>query len=67
MIDVKSLRNSLGMTQFDFCETYCINIDTLQNWEQLRCKPDHGSLLLLRLIQDDPIAIANAIHKLKSA
>jgi len=53
-IDVKSLRERLGMTQEAFAGRYCLDVATVHNWEQGRTTPDGPAAALLQLIDRDP-------------
>lgn len=45
--DVKSIRNTLGLSQTQFAKLIGINVATLRNWEQGRRKPDGPARVLL--------------------
>jgi DNA-binding transcriptional regulator YiaG len=53
-IDVKAVRERLQLTQAEFAGLLRIKLDTLQNWEQRRTKPDPAAATLLSMIQRDP-------------
>lgn len=53
-VDVRSIRNELGLSQTDFALRFGLEIDTVKNWEQGRNKPDRAALLLLHVIRTDP-------------
>ena len=53
-VDVKRLRERLGATQEAFAGFYGLDLDTVQNWEQARTRPDGSALVLLHLIDTDP-------------
>lgn len=49
-MNIKKIREDLGMSQSKFAENFGINIDTLQNWEQGRSKtPDYVFNLLFKI------------------
>jgi DNA-binding transcriptional regulator YiaG len=56
-VDVKALRTRLGMSQEAFAGFYGLDLDTVQNWEQGRTRPDKPAMVLLHLIDKDPDAI----------
>jgi DNA-binding transcriptional regulator YiaG len=60
-VNVKSLRDRLGVSQETFAIRYCIDIATLRNWEQERTKPDGPASTLLRLIDNDPEQIVELL------
>jgi DNA-binding transcriptional regulator YiaG len=59
-LDVKALREDLGMSQELFARRYGFELDTLQNWEQ-GARPVKGAALhYLRAIKADPVGTARA-------
>lgn len=49
-MNIKKLREDLGMSQSQFAENFGINIDTLQNWEQGRSRtPEYVFNLLFKI------------------
>lgn len=60
-IDVKSMRQRLGMTQKEFADAYKIPVGTLRDWEQGRRSPDQPSRMLLRVIDREPQAALRAL------
>jgi putative transcriptional regulator len=61
-IDVRSLRNRLGLTQHEFSGMIGVSIKTLQNWEQGRREPEGPAKALLRVVEKEPQAVMNALH-----
>ncbi|WP_151193727.1 NadS family protein [Cysteiniphilum sp. JM-1] len=61
-IDVKNIRESLHMSQHDFAAKFCLNLKSIQNWEQKRKKPSGATLVLLKVIANNPKAVLNALH-----
>jgi putative transcriptional regulator len=59
-IDVKTLRESLGMSQEVFARRYGLETDALQNWEQGRRALEGTALRYLRAIKADPAGTARA-------
>jgi len=53
-IDVKSVREKLGMSQPAFALKFGIPLATLRNWEQGRRRPEAMARVLLRIIDDNP-------------
>jgi len=60
-LDVKRIRESFGYSQAEFAMRYAIEIDTLQNWEQGRNKPDRAMQLLFKMIEINPDAAEMAV------
>ena len=58
--DAKAIREKLGMSQSEFCKTYGIPLNTLQNWEQRRNNPDHTASAYLWAIAELPRQISEA-------
>ena len=61
-VDVKGLRERLGLTQNQFSGMIGVSIKTLQNWEQGRRKPEGPAKALLRVVEKEPQAVMNALH-----
>lgn len=53
-LDVRSIRNSLGVGQQSFAELLGISIKTLQDWEQGRRKPTKAARSLLLIAKNRP-------------
>ena len=53
-VDIRQLRESLNLTQEQFALRYCIDLDTLQNWERKRRKPDQAVQSYMRVIEKMP-------------
>jgi len=52
--DVAALRRFVGMTQEEFARAAGISVDTLQNWEQGRRRPQGTAVALIRIVARDP-------------
>ena len=50
-VDVKSLRDRLGLTLVDFSERYGFSVHTLKKWENKTRSPDTGAKLVLKMIE----------------
>jgi DNA-binding transcriptional regulator YiaG len=53
-VDVKALRERLGISQEAFAGRYCLDVATVRNWEQGRTTPEGPAAALLQLIDRDP-------------
>lgn len=51
-VDVKALRERLGLTQNEFSRMIGVSIKTLQNWEQGRREPEGPAKALLRVVEN---------------
>ena len=61
-IDVKALRERIGLTQAEFSRMIGVSIKTLQNWEQGRREPEGPAKALLRVVEKEPQAVMSALH-----
>jgi putative transcriptional regulator len=62
-IDVKAIRERLGLTQEQFALHYGLELDAVRNWEHGRRKPDTAAQGYLRAIRNDPIAVETALWR----
>jgi len=53
-INAKQVRERLGLSQAEFALRFGLELDTVQNWEQGRYRPDPAARLLLGIIDRDP-------------
>ena len=60
-IDVRALRERLGMTQNLFAARFGFPLATLRHWEYRRRKPTGASLTLLNVIAHNPRAVMRAL------
>jgi putative transcriptional regulator len=58
LVNVKKLRERLGLTQEAFAATYRIPVGTLRDWEQGRKNPDAPARAYLLVIQKNPEVVA---------
>lgn len=56
-LDVTTLRESFKLSQAKFAALLGISVDTLQNWEQKRRRPDGPAKVLLRVAATHPEAL----------
>ncbi|MBP9854449.1 MAG: helix-turn-helix domain-containing protein [Candidatus Omnitrophica bacterium] len=59
---IKKIREELHVTQSEFAFMIGVSIDTLQNWEQGRRKPDGPALALLKVAAANPKVVMDALH-----
>jgi len=59
-VNPRKVREELGLTQEQFALRYGLDLDTVQNWEQGRTKPDKASAAYLRVIARRPEEAAAA-------
>jgi putative transcriptional regulator len=60
-VDVKRVRQRLGMSQGQFAAQFGISPATLRNWEQGRREPEGSARVLLNIIDREPEAVRRAI------
>ena len=61
-VDVKGLRERLGLTQNQFSGLIGVSIKTLQNWEQARRKPTGPAAALLCIVEREPAMALRALR-----
>ncbi len=59
----RRIRERLGLTQEQFLERFEIPLGTRRDWEQGVSEPDRSARTLLRVIDQDPEAVVNALAK----
>ncbi len=57
----RRIRERLQLTQEQFAEQFEIPLGTLRDWEQDPSLPDRSARTLLRVIEQDPEAVRNAL------
>lgn len=60
-VDVKGIRNKLGMSQREFAARFGLKLDSLRNWEQDKRVPDSSARVLLTIIDREPDAVKKAL------
>jgi putative transcriptional regulator len=61
-LDVKKIRQQLGLSQTKFSALLDISPATLRNWEQSRRKPHGPARVLLRIAEKNPKSVLEAVH-----
>ena len=59
---VTNIRKKLHISQVKFAYMLGVSVDTLQNWEQGRRRPEGPALALLRVAEYDPKVVMTALH-----
>jgi putative transcriptional regulator len=62
-INVKVIRDALGLSQAEFAETFGLRVATVRDWEQQRRVPMGPALSLLRIIEREPEAARRALSR----
>jgi len=60
-IDVRALRQRMGLSQTEFASRFGFHSATLKNWEQGRTRPDGPARVLLAVIASHPEAVEDAL------
>ena len=60
-VDVKAIRNRLGMTQARFSDTFGFSLDAIKHWEGGRRTPEAPARTLLTVIDKNPTAVLTAL------
>ena len=62
-IDVKKLRERVGMSQPKFAASFGISLGTLRHWERGDRNPQGPALVLLNLLSKDPNKVLEVLYK----
>jgi putative transcriptional regulator len=62
-VDVKAIRERLGLSQPKFAQVFALPVATVQNWESRRRRPEVGARRYLRLIEASADFVAKAIRQ----
>lgn len=60
-VDVKAIRNKLGMSQKEFAACFGLKLESLRNWEQDKRVPETSARVLLTIIDRQPDAVKEAL------
>jgi len=61
-VDVRAIRNRLGMTQAKFSDTFGFSLDAIKHWEGGRRTPEAPARTLLTVIDKNPAAVLTALN-----
>jgi len=61
-VDVKAIRNRLGMTQARFSNTFGFSLNAIKHWEGGRRTPEAPARTLLMVIDMNPVAVLSALN-----
>ena len=62
-LDVRDIRERLGMSQPEFAARFGISVKTLRNWEQGHRQPEGPARAYLTVIKNDPDAVMKALDR----
>ena len=60
--DIKAIREKLGKSQSEFALMIGVSVATLQNWEQGRRSPRGPARALLKIAENNPKAVTDALE-----
>ena len=60
-VDVKAIRNKLGMSQREFAARFGLKLDSLRNWEQDKRVLDTATRVLFTIVDKEPDAVKRAL------
>ena len=60
-VDIRKLRDRLGLTQEQFALRFGLELDAVRNWEYGRRAPDAAAKAYLTVIDSDPEAVRKAL------
>ena len=60
--DIKAIRDKLGKSQSEFALMIGVSVATLQNWEQGRRSPRGPARALLKVAENNPKAVTDALE-----
>ncbi len=61
-VNVKAIRAKLRQSQTEFARMIGVSVATLRNWEQGRRRPEGPARALLRVAEQNPAAVADALR-----
>ena len=60
-VDVKAIRNRLGLSQASFAADFGLSLHTLRNWEQGKRQPEPAARAYLKVIEKAPETVKRAL------
>ena len=60
-VDVKAVREQVGMSQTEFASAFGISVGTLRHWERGDRKPRGPALVLLNIVAKEPQVVLRAL------
>ena len=67
VVDVRGVRDMLGLSQKDFASRFGFSVASVRNWEQGVREPEGPARLLLALIQQNPRYVERELRKFATA
>jgi putative transcriptional regulator len=60
-VDVKSIREGMGLSQAAFANRFGLSVFSLRNWEQGKRQPDPAARAYLKVIEKAPQLVVEAL------
>ena len=60
-VNVRKIRQRLGLSQEAFAQTYGFALSAVRDWEQGRRKPERSARILLKIVEKEPEAVTRAL------
>ncbi|MCL2066554.1 MAG: helix-turn-helix domain-containing protein [Treponema sp.] len=60
-IDVKAIREKIGLSQTSFANSFGLSVYSLRNWEQGKRQPDPAARAYLKVIEKAPEVVVKAL------
>jgi putative transcriptional regulator len=60
-VDVKSIRERMGLSQAAFANRFGLSVFAIRNWEQGKRQPDPAARAYLKVIEKVPQAVTEAL------
>lgn len=62
MVDVRAIRQRMGLSQAGFAASFGLSLHALRNWEQGKRQPDPAARAYLRVIEVAPQVVIQALQ-----
>lgn len=62
-VDVKAIRERLGLTQLQFAARFGFSPGSIRNWEQAHRRPEGPARTLLKVIEKYPDVVRDALER----
>jgi len=66
-LDVRAIREKLGLSRPAFCERFGLAVTALRDWEQGLRRPDPAARVLLMVISRSPDMVAEVVAEARAA
>jgi putative transcriptional regulator len=60
-VDVKAIRQQMGLSQSSFANRFGLSLYTLRNWEQGKRQPDPAARAYLKVIEKAPDVVSKVL------